>query len=591
MNEVILSSPYYSNHIKLVKQSHCSSVIVPEDNFNPNYIDEKLDVSNILAVVVTSPSNPTGHVLTSYEVNEWVKWAINHPHIAVIFDETMMCTAISTSTSLFNHFTDSLAVMNNVFWVNSLSKFGLESWRVGFVYCPDSKLLEKLYTYISLCPVSFLTQRLVSTLFQSLEKSQLVDWIHLLFTNTKRSIDITCELLESQDICHDEPSAGLYVNIDLRSVCKSFNDEYGLYEAILQSSCNGVLLLRGFECGYKEPGYFRISISQDRSLLSTAIRSIHRSVVKWHSQVNIVPSQITSLSMRRNYWEKVLSSCWQFTDNHVFSYLTEELWYSKPIAYRHPFIFYLGHMSSFASNLVKRFFPDIFVEINELFDLVFERGIDPDVIDNNCKHRQSWTNEFKWTDLYVDDITSYRDKVRRMLLDILNDLLVSNRGETLLHVMVEHEYMHQETLQYMLIQIPVNQLNVRKIPQEIKINKIQSPNDWLFIPGSDNVMIGRSYNDDGFGWDNEFGGHVEIIKDLYIQSNVITNRDFLAFVKSSGYSRVDYWDEESFQFFLDKPKHPILWIERDDGSFDVRVSLDHQLHWSEAEAYPVVVSW
>eukprot|EP01035_Chromulina_nebulosa_P019627 gene19627-25537_t len=582
MNEVILSSPYYSNHIKLVKQSQCTSVIVPEDNFNPHYIDKHLDVSNILAIVVTSPSNPSGHVLASYEVIEWVKWATSHTHIAVIFDETMLCTAVSTTSSLFNHLIDFSLVINNIYWVSSLSKFGLESWRVGFVYCPNTKLLENLYNYLSLCPVSFLTQRLVSILFKSLDKLQLVEWIEVLFTNTKRSIDNACELLESLDMCHDEPSAGLYVSIDFSSVCKSFSEENSLYEAILHSSSNGVLLLRGFECGYKDP---------DSSLMLTAIRSIHRSVVQWHSQVNSVPSHLSTVSMRCSYWEKVLYSCWKFTDNQVFSYLTDELWYSKPIAYRHPFIFYLGHMSSFASNLVKRFYPNNFIEINELFDLVFERGIDPDVNNNNCKHRHSWMNELNWTDLNINDITNYRDKVRGMLIDILNDLLISDRGETLLHVMLEHEYMHQETLQYMLIQIPVVQLNIRESNQEIKINKIQTPNDWLFIPGSDNVKIGRNYNDEGFGWDNEFGGHVEIVKDLYVQCNVITNKDFLAFVKSDGYSRVDYWDEESFQFFLDKPKHPILWIERDDGSFDVRVNVEHQLEWSEAEDYPVVVSW
>src|SRR5713101_8957655 len=60
----------------------------------------------------------------------------------------------------------------------------------------------------------------------------------------------------------------------------------------------------------------------------------------------------------------------------LFDLLTEEAYYSRPIALRHPIVFYEGHLPAFSFNtLVKRGLgrPSIDVRLEALF----ARGIDP----------------------------------------------------------------------------------------------------------------------------------------------------------------------------------------------------------------------
>src|SRR5260370_28098774 len=79
-----------------------------------------------------------------------------------------------------------------------------------------------------------------------------------------------------------------------------------------------------------------------------------------------------------------LSEAWARTDR-IFEVLGPGSWLAQPIALRHPFIFYLGHLPAFAWNhvggeLLGR------PAFNPAFDELFSRGIDPDVDDPTHCH-------------------------------------------------------------------------------------------------------------------------------------------------------------------------------------------------------------
>ena len=61
----------------------------------------------------------------------------------------------------------------------------------------------------------------------------------------------------------------------------------------------------------------------------------------------------------------------------LFDLLTDDAYYSQPIALRHPIVFYAGHLPAFSFNtLVKRGLGD--GSIDERLETLFARGIDPD---------------------------------------------------------------------------------------------------------------------------------------------------------------------------------------------------------------------
>src|SRR5205809_3898083 len=60
----------------------------------------------------------------------------------------------------------------------------------------------------------------------------------------------------------------------------------------------------------------------------------------------------------------------------LFDLLTDEAYYSQPIALRHPIVFYAGHLPAFSFNtLVKRGLGCS--SIDERLETLFARGIDP----------------------------------------------------------------------------------------------------------------------------------------------------------------------------------------------------------------------
>ena len=144
-----------------------------------------------------------------------------------------------------------------------------------------------------------------------------------------------------------------------------------------------------------------------------------------------------------------LRACWSRSDQ-IFDLLEPGALLDQPIALRHPLIFYLGHLPAFSWNQICRgvlempsFRPD--------FDSLFERGIDPMGVDH-------YVSSNEWP--AVDEVTEYRDRIRSELLDAIETVAdradrdpLAERGR-IFEVAIEHELMHQETLQFILQQLP-----------------------------------------------------------------------------------------------------------------------------------------
>src|SRR3954469_25167282 len=76
----------------------------------------------------------------------------------------------------------------------------------------------------------------------------------------------------------------------------------------------------------------------------------------------------------------------------LFDLISEEAYYSQPIALRHPVVFYEGHLPGFSFNtLVKRALGGD--SIDERLESLFARGIDPHESSPNTaapRHKDVW---------------------------------------------------------------------------------------------------------------------------------------------------------------------------------------------------------
>ena len=175
----------------------------------------------------------------------------------------------------------------------------------------------------------------------------------------------------------------------------------------------------------------------------------------------------------------------------------------QPIVWRHPFIFYIGHLPAFSWNQICGGILQ-WSSVNAYYDDLFCRGIDPDVDTGECH----WHPEVPEDWPSLGDTLEYRDKVRRALLDSTvalgysrsNDLLA--QGGRVFELILEHEYMHQETLLYMMQQMaPADKVRPHDLPRYSfgRAGRVES----IRIPAG-KARLGARFDDLSFGWDNEF---------------------------------------------------------------------------------------
>ena len=148
-----------------------------------------------------------------------------------------------------------------------------------------------------------------------------------------------------------------------------------------------------------------------------------------------------------------LKEGWNLADLLFGSVLKADTMMQKPIELRHPFIFYVGHLTAFEKNQIFKMILNITSE-TEHFDDLFERGIDPMVDDPAICHKHSADiNHSVWPSL--EELRNYQDNTRRMIENSFsqvalkkNDLMAQKAR--VFKMVNEHTLMHIETLLYMI---------------------------------------------------------------------------------------------------------------------------------------------
>ena len=71
-----------------------------------------------------------------------------------------------------------------------------------------------------------------------------------------------------------------------------------------------------------------------------------------------------------------------------------------------------------------------------------------------------------------------------------------------------------------------------------------------------------------YGWDNEFSFHKANINDFEASKYLVSNGEFLEFVKEGGYNKPEFFSTEGKEWLdFTQAKHPPFWIKKDDSYF------------------------
>jgi len=157
--EVLIPSPMFVSYAPAVILAGGTPVEVPtyeENEFRLSVDDLKKHVSDkTRALIINTPNNPTGAVLTKKDLEEIADFAVEHD--LIVFSDEVYEHFVYDGVK--NHSIASLdGMFERTITVNGFSKtFAMTGWRLGFVVAPDwiIERMTRFQMYNSTCPVTF----------------------------------------------------------------------------------------------------------------------------------------------------------------------------------------------------------------------------------------------------------------------------------------------------------------------------------------------------------------------------------------------------------------------------------------------------
>ncbi|NWF91322.1 MAG: pyridoxal phosphate-dependent aminotransferase [Syntrophaceae bacterium] len=260
--EVILSNPYYPcypNIIRFVGGVPLFVDVFEEEGFQylPEMIEEKLS-PRVKAIMVNSPSNPTGNVMPPERMAKIAQFS---PF--VVSDEIYHGLVYEGKAHSILEFTD------HAFVINGFSKlYAMTGWRLGYLIAPKEFIrpMQKLQQNLFISASSFAQW---GALIGLKEAEQDVERMRQTYDRRRRFL--IPRLRELGFGIRVEPTGAFYVLANAKRFSK---DSYRLAFDILKEAKVGVA--PGIDFGSNAEGYLRFSYANSMENIEEAMNRLER---------------------------------------------------------------------------------------------------------------------------------------------------------------------------------------------------------------------------------------------------------------------------------------------------------------------------
>ena len=281
------------------------------------------------------------------------------------------------------------------------------------------------------------------------------------------------------------------------------------------------------------------------------------------SQLNTPLLTGKCIKSKREEIKQYFQNTWQ-TYESLFSQINkEDAYFLKPEPLRHPLIFYYGHTATFFINklILGKY---INKRVNQRLESICAVGVD----------EMSWddlnTANYNWP--ASSEVSDYRDSVYALMLNLIDtmELTLPIQQNSLAWVVLmgcEHERIHLETSSVIMRMLPLEYLTASS--DWAPCNEFeQAPANTLIPVTARTVTLGKADDDPTYGWDNEYGSLNVNVEQFKASQFLVSNQEFLAFVKDDGYQKTQHWTEEGQHWLsFKKPKMPVFWLSKNDEYF------------------------
>jgi len=262
---------------------------------------------------------------------------------------------------------------------------------------------------------------------------------------------------------------------------------------------------------------------------------------------------------------------------------TDETFYRRADRLRHPLIFYFGHTATFFINKLN-IARIIDRRINPRFEAMFAVGVDEMSWDDLDEKHYDWPTR--------QEVKAYRDQVRELVDDLIRKLPLAlpiawENPFWAIMMGIEHERIHLETSSVLIRQLPLAEVTQLPFWETCPLAGVPPANRLLPV-AEGMVRLGKEREHPLYGWDNEYGRHEAFVAAFRAAEYLVSNGEFLEFVKAGGYQERQWWTEEGWQWReFRQAGQPLFWIKAGESWLLRTMAAEIPLPWN----WPVEVNY
>jgi 5-histidylcysteine sulfoxide synthase/putative 4-mercaptohistidine N1-methyltranferase len=267
----------------------------------------------------------------------------------------------------------------------------------------------------------------------------------------------------------------------------------------------------------------------------------------------------------------------------LFSLINDDsAYYLRPERLRHPLIFYFGHTATFYINklILGKFIAE---RVNGKLEAICAVGVDEMSWDDLNSEHYDWPS--------VDEVRVYRQQVAELIENLIDNMPLSLpiTQDSLAWIILmgcEHERIHLETSSVIMRMLPIHSITAVEPWSPCHYTGNAPINELVSIKGRV-IEFGKPASDDTFGWDNEYGNDQLKVNDFSTSKYLVSNQEYLAFIKDNGYQQRDYWTEEGQQWLdFTKAIMPHFWFIKVNDS-------NEEVYWQRnlLDEIPLPLNW
>jgi aspartate aminotransferase len=281
-DEVLVPYPCWTSYPEMVKLAEASPVMVPCDaqQYPDMALLEAARTERTRAILMNTPSNPTGAVYPEQLLRELGDWALQHD-IAVISDEIYAALTYEGA----KHVSPLMAapgLRETSIWIGGMSKaYSMTGWRMGFLAAtePLAKKIAGLQSQLSGSPCA-ISQHASMVALQKADGPR--EEMRKVFEKRRRMVVETLQQIDGLDVAMPNgafyafPAMGQYLGRTCPDTGIQVNSGDDFIEVLLEA--DQVACVGGSAFG--QPDAFRISFAAADDVLIEALKRIRDRLAK-----------------------------------------------------------------------------------------------------------------------------------------------------------------------------------------------------------------------------------------------------------------------------------------------------------------------